>query len=240
MTDSPRWAQVWTILRLAIAGLIVAAVIGQLWLSITSAIDNARDVPTTIANFLSFFTILSNVGSAAVLVWAATWFWTNRRAEDTEPRGLALALTSVTTYMIITGVVYNTLLRGVALPQGTTLPWSNEVLHVVAPLFLLLDLFLGPLRRALPWRASLAVLLFPLAWVAYTFVRGPLTTNPATGAPYWYPYPFLDPNGPGGVPSAVFFTVLIAVGIIAVALLVVWVGRYRAGRRARLRPASVL
>lgn len=39
---------------------------------------------------------------------------------------------------------------GGAAAPGTTVPWSNEVLHVVGPLFLLIDLLLAVRRRALP------------------------------------------------------------------------------------------
>lgn len=221
------WAKFWNMLRLVVAALILAAVIGQLITSISSATQFDRDVPTTVTNFLSFFTILSNLGAIVVLTWAGGWFWLSRRGARVEPRGLSLVLSSVTTYMIVTGLVYNFLLRGVALPQGTTLPWSNEVLHLVGPLFLLLDLFLGPLRRALPWRATLAALIFPIVWLAYTFVRGPFVINPTTHEAYWYPYPFLDPNGAGGWPSVLIYVVMIAVAIVGVSALVVWVGRGR-------------
>ena len=45
---------------------------------------------------------------------------------------------------VVTGVVYNLLLRGVELPQGTTVEWSNEVLHVVACAYIVLDWFIAP------------------------------------------------------------------------------------------------
>lgn len=227
MLRTPRWALLWTMLRLAVAVLGLSAVIGQAIVSITSAIDNDRDVATTAANFFSFFTILSNIGAIVVLSWAAVWFLLGGANRKAEPRGLALSLASVTAYMLVTGVVYNALLRGLALPQGSTLPWSNEVLHVVVPLFLLADLFLAPRRRALPWRSVVAVLVFPLAWTAYTLVRANLIANPATDDPYWYPYPFLDPNLDGGYLRVSGYVVVIAIAIAAFAFLVIWVGRRR-------------
>ena len=39
----------------------------------------------------------------------------------------------------------------------------------------------------LSWRSVLGILVFPLLWVAYTLIRGPLVTNPTTGAAWWYP-----------------------------------------------------
>ena len=221
-------------MRLAMAALIAAAIIAQISKSVGTAVELGRDVATTVANFFSFFTILSNGLAAAVLLWAALWFFLRGRHAEAEPPALALALACVTTYMIITGVVYNVLLRQIVLDQGSApIPWSNEVLHLVGPLFLLVDLFVGPLRRALPWRAVWAIVAFPILWVVYTMLRGPLVTNPRTGDPFWYPYPFLDPNGAGGWGAVAFWVVVIAAAFLAFASLVVWWGR-RVGREREL------
>lgn len=225
MLRTPAWITVWSALRVVMAAAIVAAVVGQLIQSISSAEAAGRDVATIVGNFFSFFTILSNVSAAIVLAAAAVWHWTRGRGADTEPAGLAVALACTTTYMIITGIVYNTLLRGYDLEPGAVLPWSNEVLHLVAPLFLLADLLIGPLRRALPWRAIWAIAAFPIVWVVYTMVRGPLITNPGTGDPFWYPYPFLNPHNDGGWISVIGYIIAIAVAIVLVAVLVVWWGR---------------
>ncbi len=234
MTRSSTWTTVWSFLRLAVAALIAAAIVAQLARSIGTAMELNRDVVTTVANFFSFFTILSNAGTAVVLAWAGLRQLTRRGAESTV---LAVALASVTTYMIITGIVYNTLLRNIELPQGSApIPWSNEVLHLIAPLFLLADLFVGPHRRMLSWRAIRAIIVFPIAWVVYTMVRGPFVINPVTGDPFWYPYPFLNPNNPGGWPSVLVYIVGIAVAIIIVAAVVVW-WRRRADRGTAQRVA---
>lgn len=238
MTRSGAWATTWSVLRLAAAGLIAAAVVAQLVRSVSSAIGAGRDVATIVTNFFSFFTILSNVSTVIVLVIAGLWCLTHGRGEAAEPAGLAVALACVTTYMIITGIVYNTLLRGIDLEPGAVVPWSNEVLHLVGPVFMLADLFVGPLRRALSWHSLWAVVAFPIAWVVYTMLRGPLITNPGTGDPFWYPYPFLNPNNPGGWGSVLIYVLVIALAIIAVGSLVVWWGR-RVGRRMPESEASV-
>jgi hypothetical protein len=232
MLNTPAWARTWSVLRLLMAATILAAIIAQLMASMSRSIADQTNTVTVIANFFSFFTILSNAGSVIVLAWAAIWYFRRNGHERVEPRGLAIALASVTTYMIVTGIVYNLLLRDIELPQGSRpIPWSNETLHVIGPIFLLLDLLLGPLRRRLPWRNSLLILVFPIVWVVYTLIRGPLVTNPVSGNPFWYPYPFLDPhnfdNGFGGV---AVYIVGIAIGILAVGALVVWVGRRRGAR----------
>ena len=213
-------------MRLAAAALIAAAIIAQLSKSIGTSMELDRDVPTTIANFFSFFTVLSNASAAVVLVWAAVWFFTRGRHALVEPHALAVALACVTTYMVITGIFYNLLLRSIELPQGSApIPWSNEVLHLIGPLFLLADLFVGPLRRGLRWRSIWVIVAFPIIWIAYTMLRGPVVTSPATGEPFWYPYPFLNPNSDGGWASVLFWSSVIAATIIVVATLVVWWGR---------------
>ena len=227
MLRSRGWALFWTVLRAAIVVLIGAAVVAQLSKSITGAVDNGRNVPTTIANFFSFFTVLSNVGTLVVMTWAVVWYFTRPRDAAREPRSLAIAIAAISSYMIVTGLVYNLLLRSVALPQGTTVPWSNEVLHVVGPLFLLADVFLAPHRRILPWRAIAEVIAFPVVWAVYTLIRGPLTVNPSTGDAWWYPYPFLDPNLPGGYGRVALYVLGISIAIGAVAAFVVWMTRRR-------------
>jgi hypothetical protein len=225
----------WSVIRLAMAALIAAGVIAQLVRSVSSAVDAGRHVPTIVANFFSFFTILSNVSAAVVLTVAALWFFTRGRGQDAEPTGIAVALACVTTYMVITGIVYNTLLRGYDLEPGSIVPWSNEVLHLFGPLFLLADLFVGPLRRALPWLAVWAIVAFPVVWVVYTMIRAPFITNPGTGEPFWYPYPFLNPNNANlqpvsGYPGVILYVIGISIAMLVVGGFVVWWGRRVGGR----------
>lgn len=225
MLRSRRWAQVWAVLRLLVAAAGVAAIVGQLIRTVSISAGNGWPLGLTVVDFFSFFTILSNVGAAVALTIGAFLILRGHRI---DPAWFATLLAAVSTYMLITGIVYNALLRGLPLPQGSTVPWSNEILHVWAPLFLLLDVFLGPLRRRLPWRALWAIIAFPLVWVTYTLIRGPLVTDFRTGNPWWYPYPFLNPNvQPWGYAGVALYVVGIAAGILLIAAGVIWVGRRR-------------
>ena len=238
MKTPPKWSTGWSIVRLLAALLILAAIVAQAIRSIGGAISRNGDVATTAVNFFSFFTVLSNAGSVVVLAIVGLWGLRHWRDSSSLPVGPAIALACVTTYMLVTGVVYNTLLRGIELPQGTTVPWSNEVLHVVGPVFLLLDLLFGSSPTRLSWRSVLAILVFPLLWVAYTLIRGPLVTSPTTGAAWWYPYPFLDPHVTGGYPGILPYVLGIAVGLAAFGAGVVYVGR-RGATDAAPAPESV-
>jgi hypothetical protein len=175
-------------------------------------------------NFFSFFTIDSNVGAVVVFAIGAVLLLRNRA----DPRWFAILRASITSYMTVTFVVYNLLLRGIDLPQGTTVPWSNEILHVVAPLLIILDWFLAPGRRRLEWRALLTIVAFPIVWVIYTLVRGPLAYNDTAHKPTWYPYPFLDPSlSAEGYWSVLFYVLLIAGVIIGTGAGVIRVSRTR-------------
>ncbi|OAN42664.1 Pr6Pr family membrane protein [Microbacterium sp. H83] len=231
----------WPYARLAAAALSLAAVIAQLSLTLQIAAADTTPwgshLPTVWWNFFSFFTIDSNILAAVVLITGAIWAIRHRRDSEPEPHWFAVLLVCASTYMIVTGIVYNTLLRGYALPQGSTVPWSNEVLHVVFPIVLLLDVLLAPRRRALPWSTIFIAAIFPIVWAVYTMIRANLVIAPATGDAWWYPYPFLNPNiVPGGYLGVSGYIIGIAVAIIGVAALVVWVGRRRAASASSRSP----
>ena len=114
-------------------------------------------------------------------------------ARRNDPHWFNVFRVIVVTYMGVTGIVYNLLLRGVELPQGTTVEWSNEVLHVAACAYIVLDWFIAPGRSPLPWRTLRAIAIFPLVWVVYTMIRAPFTTGLNYGGKPFYPYPFLNP-----------------------------------------------
>lgn len=222
----------WPYARLAAAVLGLSAIIAQLTRSIQNAVDAETawggHLPTVATNFLSFFTIESNLLAVITLAIGAIWAWTSGRRAEREPGWFAVLLICVSTYMIVTGIVYNLLLRNVELPQGVTVVWANEVLHVVIPLFLLADVLFAPNRRALPWSAVPIAAIFPIAWAVYTLIRANMIVAPATGDPWWYPYPFLDPhNFSSGYLAIAGYIIGIAAAIIGAATLVVWVGRRR-------------
>ncbi|WEK12970.1 MAG: Pr6Pr family membrane protein [Candidatus Microbacterium phytovorans] len=225
----------WSIVRLSMALAITAAILTQLTASVTTTIELGRDMATVVANFFSFFTILSNVIAAVALGWAAAAQLRRPGPSESALGAMSLALACATTYMLITGIVYNVLLRGISLDQGSRpVPWSNEVLHLIGPLFMLVDLLLGISRRHLPRRSIWLIIAFPIVWTIYTLIRGPLVTNPASGDTWWYPYPFLNPHAPGGWPSVMAYVAAISVAFLAVGAFVVWVGNRRVREKDRV------
>ncbi len=205
-----------TALRLGGAAAIVAAIVAQLVRSIENTVAAGDDVGFVLVNFFSFFTIESNVLAVVSLLVGAAAVAAGR----TETVGFTVFRLVAVTFMTVTFIVYNLLLRGIELPQGQTVPWSNEILHVVGPLLIIADWLLAPGRNRLEWKRVWAVVVFPILWVAYTLIRGPIVG--------WYPYPFLNPtNSENGYLSVAFYVILIAAVMVGVGAAAIWVSRRR-------------
>lgn len=210
----------WPYLRIAAAVLAVAAIVAQLIRSLEIAAAATTEwgghLPTVFANFFSFFTIESNVLAVVSLLIGAFVVAAGR----TESQAFTVFRLVAVTYMTVTLIVYNLLLRGIELPQGQTVPWSNEILHVVGPLLIIADWLFAPGRTRLEWNRVWAVVIFPIVWAAYTLIRGPIVD--------WYPYPFLNPgNSENGYLSVAFYVILIAAVMVGVGAAAIWVTRRR-------------
>jgi hypothetical protein len=214
--------------RIAGTVAILAAVFVQFATSYGFWRDHGvSDIGTKVVNFFSFFTIQSNLIGAVVLAIGAVVLLRGGRT-GIDPQWFAVLRACATTYLITTGIVYNLLLRGIELPQGTTVAWTNEVLHVVAPILLLLDWLFAPGRRRLGFATVGIIVIYPIVWAVYTMIRGPFVSDELTGATSWYPYPFLNPDtSENGYLSVAFYVLLIADVIAAVGTGVVAISRNR-------------
>ncbi|WP_431219555.1 Pr6Pr family membrane protein [Leifsonia xyli] len=211
------------ILRAVMFVLALAAVVTQFVTSVQSIAAHGGNVGGLVANFFSFFTIDSNVLGIVVFGIGAVLLLI-RRGDD--PGWFTALRAAGVTYLVTTGVVYNLLLRNISLAQGTTVGWANEVLHVIAPAYILLDWLFAPGRAPLRLRAVWGIAVFPIVWAVYTLVRAPFAADPVTGTQPWYPYPFLNPQtSPNGYLSVAFYVVLIAVVILVAGYGVVWISR---------------
>ena len=131
--------------------------------------------------FIGYFTVLSNI----LIAWVAFTIATGR---DSVTRGWrTLRLTSLIA-ITVTGLVHWFLLRPLLDLTGADY-LADKLLHVAVPLAAVVGwVAFGPRGRVLG-RDILASLVFPIAWLAYTLVRGAITG--------FYPYPFLDADTEG-------------------------------------------
>lgn len=132
----------------------------------------------TPSNFFSFFTILSNVVAAVFLIHYGI-------RNSQSPRVQAIR-GAITLYMLMTGIIFLVLLSGLKGVELTAVPWDNIVLHYIMPVFIVLDWIINPPKKKIPLKAVGYWLVFPVAYIVYTLVRGSIVN--------WYPYPFLDPS----------------------------------------------
>ena len=196
------------VLRPAGVAVTIAAILAQLKVL---ADNNALDI----VNFFSYFTIQSNLIGAAALALVGL-------AGDRRPPWVDWLRGAAVVYLTITFVVVLVLLRGVDV--GLQLAWVDFALHKLMPAIVVLDFVLDPPRSRLTVRAALAWLVFPLIWLAYTMVRGPMAA--------WYPYPFLDPaNGGYGTVAVTVAMILVAGALLSLA--VAWLGNRLGGASTR-------
>ena len=192
------------IFRLVMATLVFVAIASQ----VNTLINYDR---FTASNFFSFFTIESNIFAAGVFLYMAL-----RPGRSSEPslvvdmvRGAAVV------YMSLTGIVFALLLADIQADLQLTTPWVDTVLHRIMPVAVVLDWLLAPPRSKLTYRRSALWLLFPLVYLAYSLIRGPIVD--------WYPYPFLDPDT-DGVTGIVLNAIGIFVCVSLLAAATTWVG----------------
>ncbi|MFN8108489.1 MAG: Pr6Pr family membrane protein [Thermoleophilia bacterium] len=198
------------VVRLAVAGAAVVAMTYQL------ASLHGRGIGS--GNFFSFFTIQSNVLAVLALAAAAL--------VPGPDRGWLFDVlrTAATLYIAITGVVFALLLAGLQEQLQTTIPWVDDIVHRVVPAAVVLDWLIDPPRHRIGWRTGLWWLAYPMAWFAYTLIRGSVVG--------WYPYPFVDVShlGYGGV---AWRAAALMVAFAVAALALVALSRVlRLGRRA--------
>lgn len=173
--------------------------------------------------YFSYFTIQSSMVASIVLIVGGVMAL--RLPVDTVL--YTLVRMSVLSYAVVTAVVYNVLLRGIPEEGFIESKWPGELMHVWIPLFIALDWILSPGRPPLRWTGLRYVVIYPLAWVAFTMLRGA-----ATG---WFPYPFLEPST--GVLSISIYVVGIAGFIVGIASLAIGWSRRRASPQLERAPA---
>lgn len=191
------------IIRYATAGAMLFSVVWQ----ISSRLINNVFRPW---EYFSYFTIQTSL-IAIVTLMVGGWFaWTGR----TETRVLNIVRLCTVTFTVVVTLVYNLLLRGMADdPADGGYVWPvlpNEILHVWAAIFMLIDWMLSSRRINLRIRTIFWVMVFPLIWLAYSIVRG-LIVN-------WWPYWFINPNEPAGITGMLTYIVGIMLFLLTVAI----------------------
>jgi hypothetical protein len=193
-----------------IAVVVGAALVIQLVLVFTGGQDvnsfqptNDQSLGERLVNLFSYFTIQSNLFVLGTSIALAV----SIRRDGPLWRVLRLdALLGI----IITGLVYETILAQLVHPAGWALA-ATIGFHYISPWATVIGwLVFGP-RPRLSWRVVALAFIWPIAWLVATFVRGALTG--------WYPYPFLDVDLIGLGDSVRNSAVILAIAVVIAAVL---------------------
>ena len=196
------------LLIVVIRVLLALSLFGSVYWQVSDRMMHNLFRPT---EYFSYFTITSCLLTAVVLTLSAIQL-TRGQAET---RLLSLTRLTTAVSMVIVGVIYNALLRGGAPdPRDVGYDWPvlpNEIMHTYVPMLIFIEWLFTRTTIALKINQAFWVLVYPLAWLAFSIIRGIITG--------WWPYWFIDPQYGIGtqltwiVVISVMFTVL-AVGFI--------------------------
>ena len=165
-----------------------------------------HDVVASLWIIARFFTILTNLVLAATMTRVAT-----------GGRVSANALGGVTLAILLVGIVYFFLLRGLHTLSGLAL-LADTLLHKVSPVAMALWWLLFAPRAKLRWSAPIWWSAYPVAYLVYALARGHFDRK--------YPYPFLDVGKLGWTQTALNVGG-IALGFILAGFALVWFDRWR-------------
>lgn len=156
-----------------------------------------------LARMCCFFTIQSNI-----LVLAGALTLALRPAAD--GRLWRVVRLDGLVGILVTALVFDLVLSREVHPVGAD-RYADAGLHYLVPVMAVLGwLLFGP-RPRIGWDSVGWALVWPLAWLAFTFANAAVTG--------WCPYPFLDPGAIGYPLALATAAVLVALGLGVLALL---------------------
>jgi hypothetical protein len=193
-------------MRNAAAALVAIVCWAGLAVQFAATYGVQHDVTATLWVLARFFTILTNLLVAVTMTWVAI----GRKVSPEVLGGLTLAL-------LLVGVIYMTLLRGLMHLNGPALI-ADTLFHKVSPVLMALWWLLFAPRAKLRWSAPILWAIYPLGYLIYVLARGRMDGR--------YPYPFIDVGKLGWLQTALNVGG-IALGFILAGFALVWIDRWR-------------
>jgi hypothetical protein len=188
-----------------VAAIVALTALAALALQIRVAVDApTRPADSPVWWWLAgYFTILTNLGVAAVMSATASGYRPSARLQG----GLVLSI-------VMVGLVYHAVLARLWSPQGLAW-WADQGLHSATPV-LMLGWWLTLGDRDVSGRDLPSWLVWPSLYAAYALVRGTLTG-------FW-PYPFLDAGQLGG-PQVAMNTAALVLAFATLGLALIAIAR---------------
>jgi len=193
-------------MRSAAAALVAIICWAGLAIQFSATFANQHHVVPTLWVLLRFFTVITNVIVAIAMT-----------LEAIGKRLPPFVLGGATISILLVGVVYMTLLRGLVELSGGAL-LADTLLHKAAPVAMTLWWLLFAPRARLKSGAPLWWASYPLLYFAYAVARGQAGDR--------YPYPFMD-VGKLGWPQTLINAGGIAMAFLLAGFLLVWFDSWR-------------
>jgi hypothetical protein len=193
-----------------IAGLECFTLSSQFYLIIQ---NRTASVIETVIRYFSFFTILTNLAIALT----ATFILLIPNSRQGKFFSKPSTLSAIAVYIIVVGIIYNTILRFQWQPKGWQLI-IDELLHAVLPLlYTLFWIFFVP-KNTLKWKDILPWMIFPMLYIVWTMMHGAFSG--------FYPYPFVD-VGVLGYPKVILNGVGMVAFFIVASCILIGIGKTR-------------
>lgn len=199
-----------------IALLSWLAVIAQFFISMqASTVDPA----TQVVRFFSYFTILTNL---IVAVYSTSLGFFPKKTIGVFC-AKSTTSTAVTLYILLVGLVYNLVLRGIWQPQGMARV-VDEVLHSIVPFLVLCYWWRIPDKRLLKWKDILGWLTYPFIYLLYTLVHGAVSG--------FYPYPFVDVRVLG-LTKVLINSCIVGLAVVLMGVILIGIARFKSQKEFR-------
>jgi hypothetical protein len=174
-----RWARPWFA---ATAASVLAGLIVQLFVTANSDTAFGGSPVNQALNIFAYFTVLSNVVVGVTTLLLAL---DPNRASKTFAVFRLIGLVAITVTFLVFHVVLSKLLD-----LETWAEVANQLLHTVVPVLAIVGWCMFGPRGLTSARVAKLSVLFPLAYMIFTAIRGPLSSD-------FYPYPFTDVHALG-------------------------------------------
>ena len=140
---------------------------------------SSKSLLTTATQFLSFFTIQTNILIAACMLLPAIMPAWRASQHLSKPS----VRTAVMAYSALTALVYFALLRNIGHDDSLERR-ADQILHYATPALFFLDWLVFVPKGQVTFHAVPRFLIYPALYVGWTLLYGGLTG--------WYPYPFVN------------------------------------------------
>lgn len=154
------------------------ALITQMYLNLNSNVASTSEI---IVRYFSYFTLDTNLIVAVCCTFILLGSSTYMGKFFLKPG----VQTAIAIYILVVGLIYNTILRFLWAPQG--LPKVlDELEHTVIPILFVCYWFLFVSKQTLQWKQIFPWLIYPFVYAVFVLIRGSIAS------PHFYPYPFID------------------------------------------------